>query len=309
MPVNWLRYVLLFSVNMVLVACLQTTPSEVRSPILTPSPTPIPERQLEYNLHQLPRSFVHTLKIPAQSRFVVTPALSSTLKTVEAFAETEAAIAVINGGFFDPENQKSTSSIILNGQQVAKPEDNERLMSNPNLLPYLDKILNRSEFRRYRCDGIVQYDIVLRQELPPANCQLEEALGGGPQLLPFMTLEHEGFLDTQNGQVVRDPLGSNQPNARSAIGITRDGSTIWVLAAQRSDAPNNSGLTLSELANFMKKLGVEKGMNLDGGSSAAMYYQGEVFYGKLDTAGQGSDRPVKSVLIVTSSQGLDQSTN
>lgn len=284
-------------------ACLQTTPSATRSPTPTPSPTPTSKPQLEYKLHKLPRSFVHTLKIPAQGEFTVTPALDSKLKTVEQFAAAEEAIAVINGGFFDPENQKSTSSVVLEGQQVAKPEDNERLMSNPNLLPYLDKILNRSEFRRYQCGGIVQYDIALRQELPPGNCQLEAALGGGPQLLPLVTLEQEGFWDRQGG---RDPLGSNQPNARSAIGITRDGSIIWILAAQRADSPNNSGLTLPELTTFMKKLGVEKGMNLDGGSSAAMYYQGEVFYGKVNEAGQGSDRPVKSVLIIKSSQPSDQ---
>jgi len=298
MALNWLRYWVLWSVGVLLVACLQRAPSETRSPVPTASPVQTPERQLEYNLHKLPRSLVHTLKIPAQGRFVITPMVDNKLKTVEQFATLTDAIAVLNGGFFDPQNHKSTSSVILNGQQVAKPEDNERLMSNPDLLPYLDKILNRSEFRRYRCDGILQYDIVLRQELPPASCQLEAALGGGPELLPLLRLEQEGFWHVQNEQVIRDPLGSIHLNARSAIGITRDGSVIWVLAAQRPDSPTNSGLTLSELANFMKKLGVEKGLNLDGGSSSAMYYQGEVFHGKVDKTGQVSDRPVLSVLLV-----------
>lgn len=295
----WLWCAILIGLNGLLSSCLQSPAGTSSPPVVQPSVTPrsaTPEKSLEYNLHKLPNSLVHTLKIPIASQFVVTPAVSNTLETVEQFAESTGAIAVLNGGFFDPQNQKSTSSIVLQGKPVARPEDNERLMNNPELLTYLDKILNRSEFRRYRC-GSIRYDIALRQDLPPANCQLEAALGAGPRLLPFIPLEQEGFLDRQNGKVIRDAVGSNQPNARTAIGILPDGSLVWVLAAQRPDIPG-SGLSLPELADFMKQIGAEQGLNLDGGSSTSMYFQGETFYGKLDQAGEPITRSVKSVLIV-----------
>lgn len=298
MRCGWLWSLVLLSSNGFLAGCLQSPAgiSPTAQP-LTASRSPVPEKSLEYNLHKLPRSLVHTLKIPAGERFTVMPALSTQLKTVEQFAESTGAIAVLNGGFFDPQNQKSTSSIVLQGRPVAKPEDNERLMTNPDLLAYLDKILNRSEFRRYQCGQVVRHEITLRQDVPPANCRLEAALGAGPRLYPFIALEQEGFLDRQNGTVIRDALGSNQPNARSAIGILPDGSLLWILVAQRPDMPT-SGLSLPELADFMKEQGVEQGLNLDGGSSTSMYFQGETFYGKRNSAGEPINRPVKSVLVV-----------
>jgi exopolysaccharide biosynthesis protein len=45
---------------------------------------------------------------------------------------------------------------------------------------------------------------------------------------------------------------------------------------------------LTALADFMKTLGVEKAMNLDGGSSSSFYYDGKTFYGKVDDAGESA---------------------
>ncbi|MBD2020310.1 phosphodiester glycosidase family protein, partial [Leptolyngbya sp. FACHB-36] len=118
--------------------------------------------------------------------------------------------------------------------------------------------------------------------------------GGGPQLLPEMTLEAEGFLAVFNGKPSRDPLGSRQPNARTAIALTQD-SLIWAMVAQTSPA---SGLSLAELAAFLRTLGATKAMNLDGGSSASLYYNGKIRYGKMDQSGNRVQRPVKSVLLV-----------
>lgn len=58
-------------------------------------------------------------------------------------------------------------------------------MTNPDLLPYLDKILNRSEFRRYQCGKVIQYDITRRQTVPSADCQLQDALGAGLNYYPM----------------------------------------------------------------------------------------------------------------------------
>lgn len=264
----------------------------------TPSAAISPQSSVRYRSYTLPQSVVHTLLIPAQSHFVIIPALSSELATLENFAHKYRAVAALNGGFFDPENYKSTAYIAVQGKQIADPRHNERLMNNPDLAPYLDNILNRTEFRRYQCGQKVRYDIALHRELVPSGCQLVDALGGGPRLLPEIQLGPEGFLAYANGEVIRDPLSSSKPNARTAVGITHDGGVIWVMAAQKPDSSTVSGMSLPALANFMKTLGVEKAMNLDGGSSSSLYYKGKTFYGKVDAAGNLVRRPVKSVLLV-----------
>lgn len=282
------------SQSLPLMSSLPTAQSPLSlSPVVPPSPA-----KLEFKVERLPHSVVYTLSIPNQGQYLVTPGVANTVEPLASFVQTYGAIAAINGGFFDPKNQKSTSAVIVQTRQVAKPEDNERLMTNPDLLPYLDKILNRSEFRQYRCGPQIVYDITLRQTLPTPGCELESSLGGGPQLLPDMTLVEEGFQSVSDGKVIRDALGSDRRNARSAIGITRDGAIVWVMVSQKPDAPTDSGMTLKELVNYLKSLKVEKAMNLDGGSSAALYYGGETISGKVNESGQAIQRPVKSVLLV-----------
>ena len=271
-----------------------------RKPASFPSSgvSPSAQKDLQYQTHRIQQSVVHTLLIPASSRFVLTPAISPGLSSLESFAQKHGAIAAINGGFFDPENQQSTSYVMQQGVWVADPRQNKRLMNNPRLIPYLQKILNRTEFRRYRCGQTIRYDIALHREASLPGCQLLDALGGGPRLLPELTEVEEGFVDFANGKIIRDPLGSKRPNARSAIGMTRDGSLLVVMVAQKPEAPTTSGLSLPALAAFMKAQGVEQAMNLDGGSSSSFYYKGKTVYGKVNEKGNRVRREVFSVLLI-----------
>lgn len=268
-----------------------------------PSPTASAENALRYTVHSLPQATVHTLLIPAQGRFSVTPALAAGVASPQTFAQQHRAIAVINAGFFDPQNQQSTSYITLQGRQVADPRQNDRLVNNPALAPYLKQIFNRSEFRRYRCDQTVRYDIAQHQDAVPGGCELVDAIGGGPRLLPNDTSVQEGFVDAAEG---RDALGSQLPNARTAIGITRQGDILWVMVAQQPNAPTRSGLSLPALAKFMQTQGVDSALNLDGGSSSAIYYRGKTVHGKVDAEGNRVDRSVKSVLLVQESSGVSR---
>ncbi|MGI0489112.1 phosphodiester glycosidase family protein [Pantanalinema rosaneae CENA516] len=294
---NWSRSLNGSLANCLLILTTACTPfsqsplAEQSSRAASPQPT------IGYKTYVLPRSLVHVLTIPV-SRYPVLPMVADTLESVEAFAQRTDAIAVINGGFFDPQNTKSTSYVVVNGQQVADPRQNQRLIENPDLAPYMDKILNRSELRQYQCGPKTTYDIVLHQSPVPPGCELTQALGAGPQLLPESTAVTEGFIDNANGVVIRDALGSQQPNARSAVGLTGDGTMVWVVATQPPEHPTGSGLTLSELTEFLRSLAVERAMNLDGGSSTSLYYQGRTVYGKLDSAGATVKRQIKSVLLV-----------
>ncbi|MBD2206338.1 phosphodiester glycosidase family protein [Calothrix sp. FACHB-1219] len=286
----WLLSLTLVSFGMPLLFKLHSSISKV------PNVAPPPPKTISYEQRTLPQSVVHILSIPTDSRFLITPAISDKVATVDEFSKQHRVKAILNAGFFDPVNQKSTSHVMISGRVVANPQDNPRLINNPNLKPYLSKIFNRTEFRRYLCGETVTYDITPHNESPLAGCQLLDAVGGGPNLLPELTSEQEGFVDKVNG---RDAIDSNRPSSRTAIGITDDGNILLVMVAQK---PNvrlaKSGMSLPELAAFMQTLGAKKAMNLDGGSSSSLYYNGKTFYGKLNLVRKPIKRQVKSVLLV-----------
>ena len=266
------------------------------SPLVKPSPEALPL----YRVYELPHSRVHTLRIPVQGNFEVTVAVSPNLRTVAEFATKNQAIAAINGGFFDAQNEKTTAYLTQNSQIVGNPQENERLTQNPKLKPYLSQIFNRSEFRRYQCGTVNRYAIATHDAPIPPNCQLKDALGGGPRLLPTITATEEGFWAENQGKVIRDAIALKQRNARTAIGIMPSGDLFWVMAAQKKELGQNSGLSLPELADFMRSQGVQEALNLDGGSSSGMYYQGKIFLGKLTAKGEPVVRSVKSVLVFRS---------
>jgi hypothetical protein len=185
---------------------------------------------------------------------------------------------------------------------VGDPRKNPRLTQNPALEPYMAAILGRSEFRRYRCDGegryAMRYAIVYRTAPVPDGCTWVDIVGAGPRLLPELTATQEGFLDPQ---AKRDPLGHDQLNARSAIALARDGRILWVMAAQKSPvqgSAQSSGLSLPDLADLLRTENVKQALNLDGGGSSGLYYQGNMIYGKSDGANQPVVRGVKSVLLL-----------
>lgn len=277
----------------------QSIPSPAHSPLYSsPSETaPVADVTVEYDTYEMPRTVIHVLTVPQQG-FAVVPVVAPEVEFLPDFAESSGAIAGVNGGFFDPVNQKTTSYIVLDSVVVADPAQNERLVNNPDMIPYLDRIFNRSEFRQYQCDDTTRYDIAAHNEPVPQGCQLLNSLGAGPRLLPELAAVEEGFAEIVDGELVRDALGSTQPNARTAVGITPRGEVVLAMAAQRPDAPSQSGVSLSELAEFMGTLGVDEALNLDGGSSSSLYYQGRTYYGRVDTEGSPIERPVKSVLLV-----------
>jgi len=263
------------------------------------TPAPSPKSDLSYETFNLPRSVVHVVTVPPDSGRKISVAISDELTTLPEIAQAKGAIAVINAGFFDPQNGLTTSYVTVDGAIVANPQQNDRLIQNPDLQPYLPVILNRSEFRIYDCLKGLQYDIVRHTAPTPQNCSLRDAVGAGPQLLPTMTGYEEGFLaDNEAGERIRDALGSETANARSAIGIKADGTVVWAIASQVPDVDSPTGLTLAEMVAFLQDLGVQQALNLDGGSSSGLYVNGETYLGRIDASGQPIERPLKSVLLV-----------
>ena len=75
---------------------------------------------------------------------------------------------------------------------------------------------------------------------------------------------------------------TRSPHARTAVGLTRDAKTMFIVVAEGGEG---RGATLAELSSFMQKeLGVCSALNLDGGGSSVMLVQGRVVASPRDGA-------------------------
>lgn len=112
-------------------------------------------------------------------------------------------------------------------------------------------------------------EIVAQYSLNPGWNQAKHIISGGPYLVKNGNV----FVD-----VTAEKLNAvSGKNPRTAIGYTKDNVMIIVTVDGRKEG--SSGMTLNELANFMKSLGCIEALNLDGGSSTAMYVAGNVYSG------------------------------
>lgn len=302
------------------------------------NPTPSLERQT------FPNGSLYTLVLshdaPATLQLGVAPTVagieSLQWRTTTGKQKGPAPLFIINGGFFDPKNQQTTSHLTQAGRVAGNPTKNPHLMQNPGLAAYLPAILDRSEFRIYHCQKpktamptdqrpqplskqafkAIRYDITNHQAPIPTGCELWDAAGAGPLLLPNTRAEEEGFVARNpSGRVIRDPIGVSAKNARSVIGLNAHGDVIIMMGAQHTpsasdedsvaasakDAAGNNvgnGFNLADMAAFMKAHGAIKAMALDGGSSSGLLYRGEAIYGKFNANGAPVKRPVKSVWMI-----------
>ncbi len=191
------------------------------------------------------------------------PYVSEKLETNENVYKKTGAKLVINAGFFDPKNQKTVSYITINGNLKESPENNENLMNNKVLEPYMDKILNRSEFRILEnTKGKLLYDIALHNDLIPTGYKLKHAIQAGPMLFPDLRLEEEFFILKKDGEIISESASALHKYARTAIGIRDNNVYLFVIT-------NKNPMTLEEVSNLTRKWGMEKSMAFDGGGSTS----------------------------------------
>ena len=87
---------------------------------------------------------------------------------------------------------------------------------------------------------------------------------------PYLVKNSKVFVD-----MTAQKLGAiGGKNPRTAIGYTKDNNLILVAVDGREGS--SVGMTLMQLAGFMKSIGCVNAMNLDGGGSTVMYVDGAV---------------------------------
>jgi len=104
----------------------------------------------------------------------------------------------------------------------------------------------------------------------------------------------------ENGEIsvdLNDEVGhAMASNPRTAIGLIDTNHFVFVVSDGRTD--ESEGLSLYELAEFMKELGVTTAYNLDGGGSSTMVYRGEVINNPTTNGKNSKERSVSDIVYI-----------
>ena len=131
---------------------------------------------------------------------------------------------------------------------------------------------------------------VLLRTLPrmPGNPAL--VIGGWPRIL------RDGVDVAVDAATLEGTISRNAEvrHPRSAIGFSRDSTTLFLLTVDGRQAAS-TGVTTSELAGIMRRLGAWNAMNFDGGGSTTMVVAGTVVNHPSDAIGE---RDVGNAILV-----------
>lgn len=196
----------------------------------------------------------------------------------------------INAGYFDPENGKTISYVVTDRNTAVDPRFNENIYRNPVLNRNIDKIFDRTEFRVVECRNKYEYQIVPHSNSVDFECNIITSAQGGPMILPELRLEEEFFVvKDKDGNVIRESASVLHKVARTIIGIKGGDAHILIIT-------DKNPMDLYEVQKLCKKLGFERAMAFDGGSSTSMNYKNDIEV--ISTVGDGGGRLLKSFMIV-----------
>ncbi len=240
-----------------------------------------------YKIVQDPQG-VYIVEVNTKSKYKLQPMVVADLETNQEIYNRIQPKFVVNAGFFDPKNQQTVSYVTIGGHVVLNPKNNKNLMDNKALEPYLDKILNRSEFRILEdSKGKLHYDIAPHNAEIASNLKLKHSIQAGPMLFPDLRLEDEFFILVRDGKIISESASSLHRYARTAIGIRENKVYLFIVTGE-------AAMTLEELSDLTKKWGMEKSMAFDGGGSTS--FDSQELHIQSQEEGQG--RKLKSFLLL-----------
>jgi len=113
---------------------------------------------------------------------------------------------------------------------------------------------------------------------------------------PTLVLSDEVIQDytAESPKFVGDFIHKRHP--RTAVGQKKDGTLLFVVVDGRQPLLS-AGMTLPELAEFMKKQGAVSAYNLDGGGSSTMVVKSAIVNSPSDKAGE---RPTSDAIVIKS---------
>jgi hypothetical protein len=122
-------------------------------------------------------------------------------------------------------------------------------------------------------------------ETVPDLTGADVAIGGGPALV-------------QDGKPLQWPGFIHMRHPRTAFGWSKD--FIYMVEVDGRQSNLSVGMTFSELANYLVKLGCIQAMNLDGGGSATLWALGAV----RNSPSEGDERPSANALVLVKKRNV-----
>lgn len=186
--------------------------------------------------------------------------------TTSNMAEENNAVLAINGDYY---GARQSGYVIRNGVVYRNQGNNGE-----------DMVISKDGTLSFISESETSTDSLIQN-------QAWQVLSFGPVLV-------------ENGQVAvseNDEVGmAMASNPRTAIGTVAKNHYLFVVSDGRTS--ESTGLSLYELANFMKSLGATNVYNLDGGGSSTMVFQGEVVNNPTTNGNKISERAVSDILYI-----------
>ncbi len=231
---------------------------------------------IKLNEYTVSGTVVHVAEVKADSAEYLKTAFAqgsygkNVTATTSDIADSVNAILAINGDYYGTQEK---GYVIRNGKLYRSTAVSGR----EDLVIYKDgsfEIINESEVT---ADQLIAKGAV-------------QTLSFGPALIENGTVSVDA--DDEVGR-------AKASNPRTAIGIKSDGTYLFVVSDGRTD--ESEGLSLLQLAEFMKKLGAKTAYNLDGGGSSTMVFKGSVVNTPTGGGignGSGSERKVSDIVYI-----------
>ncbi len=183
-------------------------------------------------------------------------------------AQSVNAVLAVNGDYY---GARDAGYVIRNGQLLRSDSQDA---NQEDLVIYQDGSFE-----------IIREGDITAQEL--LNRGAVQVLSFGPALI-------------ENSQVAVDSAvevgKAMASNPRTAIGIIDDKHYVLVVSDGRTD--ESKGLSLKELADFMKELKVTTAYNLDGGGSSTMYFNGQIINKPTTNGHNIEEREVSDIVYL-----------
>jgi len=134
--------------------------------------------------------------------------------------------------------------------------------------------------------------------LPPSTLPLSEAISGGPRIL------RDGQISVEYQQEHLSRAFAEDRHPRTAVGYSRDGTSLFLVTVDGRQPGFSIGMTLEELGHFMRyelsafthsRTNAYQALNLDGGGSTIMVVDKQVVNRPSYLTGE---RPVANALLV-----------
>ena len=171
-----------------------------------------------------------------------------------------------------------------NGANAVIDEGKVTLMSaNPVTIPKNGFVISGPKEKIYSLSR--QENLILNVQATENFAYVDHIIGGGPYLIK----NGEIYID-YNDEKLQAITGANP---RSAIGYNKEGEFIMVTVDGREKT--SVGMTLTQLAKYMKSIGCQNAINLDGGGSSVLYVKGQI---KNSPANSGGI-PISNALVIT----------